>query len=58
MESVCGPVYSLLYSWGRRVGLQPAAAADLVQDVLLVLVQKLPEFEYDRTKSFRAWLKR
>jgi RNA polymerase sigma-70 factor, ECF subfamily len=46
----------LLYSWARRVGLQPADAADLVQDVFTVLVGKLPEFKYDLGKRFRGWL--
>src|SRR5262249_30570789 len=36
---------------------QESDAADLVQDVFTVLVQKLPEFHYDRHKSFRAWLR-
>jgi RNA polymerase sigma-70 factor (ECF subfamily) len=43
--------------WARRVGLQPPDAADLVQDVLLLLYQKLPEFTYDPQHSFRAWLR-
>jgi RNA polymerase sigma-70 factor (ECF subfamily) len=47
----------LLYFWACRLGLQEQDAADLVQDVLTTLVQKLPEFEYDRQKSFRAWLR-
>jgi RNA polymerase sigma-70 factor (ECF subfamily) len=47
----------LLYYWARRVGLQESDAADLVQEVFTVLVQKLPEFSYDRSKSFRAWLR-
>jgi RNA polymerase sigma-70 factor (ECF subfamily) len=47
----------LLYYWVRRLGLQEEDAADLVQDVLTNLVQKLPEFEYDTKKSFRAWLR-
>jgi len=47
----------LLYTWARRTGLSEADAADLVQDVFALLVQKLPEFVYDRGKSFRAWLK-
>src|SRR5262249_5074929 len=38
------------------VGLQEPDAADLVQDVFAVLVQKLPEFHYDRSRSFRSWL--
>ena len=47
----------LLYAWARRAGLQEADAADLAQDALLLLVRRLPEFEYDRCGSFRAWLK-
>jgi len=47
----------LLYHWAHRIRLQDQDAADLVQDVFTVLVQKLPEFKYDRQKSFRAWLK-
>jgi len=47
----------LLFSWARRTGLQESDAADLVQDVLIVLVQKLPEFHYDQGGSFRAWLR-
>ena len=43
----------LIYSWGRRAGLQDADAADLVQDVLVALVRALPTFTYDRHKSFR-----
>src|SRR5437763_16387468 len=47
----------LLFYWARRVGLREPDAADLVQDVFALLVQKLPEFRYDRHKSFRAWLR-
>jgi RNA polymerase sigma-70 factor (ECF subfamily) len=47
----------LLYSWARRLVAQPADAADLVQDVLTVVVRQLPEFRYDPSKSFRAWLR-
>ena len=47
----------LLLYWGRRLGLQDQDAADLVQDVLIVLVQKLPEFQYQPGKSFRGWLR-
>jgi RNA polymerase sigma-70 factor (ECF subfamily) len=46
----------LLYYWARQAGLQEADAADLVQEVLTLLFQKLPEFTYDRHKSFRARL--
>jgi RNA polymerase sigma-70 factor (ECF subfamily) len=47
----------LLYYWACRLGLQNQDAADLVQDVLTLLIQKLPEFQYDKSKSFRAWLR-
>jgi RNA polymerase sigma-70 factor (ECF subfamily) len=47
----------LLFRWARGVGLREADAADLVQDVLALLVRKLPEFRYDQHKSFRAWLR-
>jgi RNA polymerase sigma-70 factor (ECF subfamily) len=47
----------LLYYWARRTGCAESAAADLVQEVLTLLVRKLPEFSYDRHKSFRAWLR-
>jgi RNA polymerase sigma-70 factor (ECF subfamily) len=46
----------LLYYWARRTGLQEADAADLVQEVLVQLFRKLPEFAYDRRRSFRQWL--
>lgn len=48
----------LLLTWARRTGLQPQDAADLVQDVFMLLVQQLPKFEYDPAKkNFRGWLR-
>jgi RNA polymerase sigma-70 factor (ECF subfamily) len=47
----------LLYHWCRQLGLSTSEAADLVQDVFVVLIQKLPGFTYDRQGSFRAWLR-
>lgn len=47
----------MIYSWARQVGLRESDAADLVQEVLTALVEKMPEFAYDRKKSFRAWLR-
>jgi RNA polymerase sigma-70 factor (ECF subfamily) len=47
----------LLYYWLRRQGVQQADAADLVQEVFLTLVQKLPAFAYDPGRSFRNWLR-
>jgi RNA polymerase sigma-70 factor (ECF subfamily) len=48
----------LLYYWARRAGLQEPDAADLVQEVFALLVQKLPEFSYDDHRSFRGWLRK
>ena len=47
----------LLFHWARKAGLQESDAADLVQEVFAVLVAKLPAFIYDRTKSFRGWIR-
>ncbi len=47
----------LLFLWCRRWGLQDCDAADLVQEVLLLLYRKLPQFDYDRAGSFRGWLR-
>ncbi len=47
----------LLYSWARQGGLQDADAADLVQDVLTILVRELPRFRYDPARTFRGWLR-
>lgn len=47
----------LLYYWARRLGLAEADAADLVQDVFVKLVQKLPDFRYEPSQSFRSWLR-
>lgn len=47
----------LLLYWSRKLGLNEQDAADLVQDVLVVLVQKLPGFEYQPGRTFRGWLR-
>lgn len=47
----------LIYTCARQVGLQDSDAADLVQEVFAQLVQKMPDFTYDRHRSFRAWLR-
>ena len=46
----------LLLHWARRFGLQDPDAADLVQDVFVVLVQEMARFQYDPKKRFRGWL--
>ncbi len=47
----------LMYRWAGQLGAQAADAADLVQDVFILLVRALPQFEYDQQRSFRAWLR-
>jgi len=47
----------LLYHFARSAGLQEADAADLVQDVFVLLLDKLPQFRHDGTNSFRSWLR-
>jgi RNA polymerase sigma-70 factor (ECF subfamily) len=46
----------LLMFWARRAGLAHQDAADLVQDVFVALLERLPEFSYDG-RSFRGWLR-
>ncbi|QJW92990.1 RNA polymerase sigma factor [Frigoriglobus tundricola] len=45
-----------IYSWVRGLGLRHDDAADIVQDVFVTLVQKLPEFRHQGGRSFRGWL--
>lgn len=47
----------LLHAWASRLNLSETDAADLVQDVFVVLLRKLPEFRYDPGQSFRGWLR-
>ena len=47
----------LLFHWARGAGFAIRTPADLVQDVLVVLVRKLPHFCYNPQKGFRAWLR-
>ncbi|HEX3147924.1 MAG TPA: sigma-70 family RNA polymerase sigma factor [Gemmataceae bacterium] len=46
-----------IYGWCRTWNLQEADAEDITQGVLLKLAEKMRAFEYDPTRSFRAWLK-
>lgn len=48
----------LLFAFARRAGMNDSDAADVVQDVFLILMAELPGFEYDTArKNFRGWLK-
>jgi RNA polymerase sigma factor (sigma-70 family) len=46
-----------IYRWCRQWNLQDADAEDVTQDILMKLIQKLREFTYDPSRSFRGWLK-
>jgi RNA polymerase sigma-70 factor (ECF subfamily) len=46
-----------IYGWCRQWGLQEADAEDVTQDVLLRLASKMRDFAYDRSRSFRGWLR-
>jgi RNA polymerase sigma factor (sigma-70 family) len=46
-----------IYAWCRKWQLQEADAQDVTQIVLLKLAQKMRDFTYDSSRSFRAWLK-
>ncbi len=47
----------LIFYWGTNHGLNGTDAADLSQDVLATLIDKLPEFQYDPKRRFRGWLR-
>jgi RNA polymerase sigma-70 factor (ECF subfamily) len=47
----------LLYQWGRRWKLREEEAQDVTQAVLLRLAEKMRTFQYDASRSFRAYLK-
>jgi RNA polymerase sigma-70 factor (ECF subfamily) len=47
----------LLFAWARRVGLQDADAADLVQETFLLIHDKIPHFNHSPQGSFRGWLR-
>ena len=47
----------LLFTWAQRCGEDEHAAADLVQEVFVVLVQTLPTFQHDGRNRFRNWLR-
>src|SRR5581483_3860265 len=47
----------LLIRWAHRAELSADDARDLVQDLFLDLVRKLPKFRYDPERGkFRCWL--
>lgn len=48
----------LLRHWLRTASMQPADEDDLTQQILIILVRKLPTFRHNgRDGAFRAWLR-
>jgi len=48
-----------MYRWCRRAGLQPADAANVVQEALAAVARKLADFRHDQPgATFRGWLRR
>ena len=49
--------WRLLYNVARNAGLADAEAQDVVQETVIAVARKLPEFRYDPAKgSFKQWL--
>ncbi|APZ93389.1 RNA polymerase sigma factor [Fuerstiella marisgermanici] len=49
----------LMQRWLRQYDVQPADADDLIQEVLAVLMQELPQFDHNQqTGAFRNWLRK
>jgi RNA polymerase sigma factor (sigma-70 family) len=49
--------WKMLYSVARRAGLSEAAAQDVVQDTIVAVAKKMPNFNYDPAiGSFKSWL--
>jgi RNA polymerase sigma-70 factor (ECF subfamily) len=48
---------SLLRTWLSRSGVSPGDHDDLIQEVLMVVVRRVSEFEHRGPGAFRAWLR-
>jgi len=47
----------MIRAWCLKWGSQNSDADDVAQDVLVRLLKAMTRFQYDPTRSFRAWLK-
>ncbi len=49
--------WRMLYRVARRTGLSESDAQDVVQETVVAVARKMPEFRYDRAKgTFKSWL--
>ncbi len=54
LSEVYGP---LIASWVEHANVNAADIDDVVQEVLIVVVKRVHEFEHQRPGAFRAWLR-
>ncbi len=47
----------MIRRWLAQAGIAPSDVDDISQEVMIITLKKLPEFERQRTGSFRAWLR-
>src|SRR5258706_11507380 len=53
------PYWSLIYGVARKAGLSDSEAQDVVQETIISVARKIPEFIYDPAVcSFKTWLMR
>lgn len=54
MAAIFGP---MIYAWLRKAGLDPHDAADVAQEVLRTVYQRIGEFQPHGQGGFRTWLR-
>lgn len=47
----------LLHRWIAKLGLAEPDRSEVVQEVFIVLLGKMPTFQYDHQQSFRGWMR-
>lgn len=47
----------LMQQWIAALGIDEPDRSDVVQEVFVVLLRKMPTFQYDSQQSFRGWLR-
>ncbi len=48
--------WKLIYNWAIKSGLSDAEAQDVVQETVLNVAKKMPDFKYRPDGSFKRWL--
>ena len=54
LSEVYGP---LIAKWVERAGVPSASVDDVVQEVFIVVLQKVGDFEHQHPGAFRGWLR-